>query len=236
MRFLGGKVHGNFRGEIVSDFSHRPEGIRVKHWVGKNSIKLYDKQGCVLRPETTINDPNGFKVFRPKEGDPRANKQWRPLRKGIADLHRRAEVSQAANERYVDALAAVDVSTSLGELLRQTCRATTYKGKRVRGLRPWSADEVALFEAVNRGEFCVNGLRNRDLQKLLHATAPKSAEERRRRSARISYLLRILRAHGVLHKVPKSHRYKISPKGHDLLVAVLTAHNASIEKLTRLAA
>jgi hypothetical protein len=30
MRFLGGKVHGNFQGEIVSEFNQRPEGIRVK--------------------------------------------------------------------------------------------------------------------------------------------------------------------------------------------------------------
>lgn len=236
MRFLGAKLHGNFQGEIVSELKHRPEGVRVKHWVGKNSIKLYDKQGCVLRPETTINDPEGFKVFRPKQGDPRGQKAWRPLRKGIADLYRRAAVSQAANERYVDALAAVDLSTSLGELLRQACRPTTYSGKRVRGLRPWAADEVALFAAVNRGEFCVNGLRNRDLQRLLFATAPKSPQERRRRSARLSYLLRILRAHGILHKVPKSHRYKISSKGRDLLTAVLSAHHASVDKLTRLAA
>lgn len=196
----------------------------------------YDKQGCVLRPETTINDPAGFKVFRPKHDDPRGQKAWRPLRRGIADLHRRAEVSQAANERYVDALAAVDLSTSLGDLLHQTCRPTMYNGKRVRGLRPWAADEVALFEAVNRAEFCVNGVRNRDLQRLLFATAPRSSQERRRRSARISYLLRILRAHGILHKVPKSHRYKVSPKGRDLLVAVLSAHHASVDKLTHLAA
>jgi hypothetical protein len=236
MRFLGGKLHGNFQGEVISELKQRPEGIRVKHWVGKNSIKLYDKQGCVLRPETTINDPKGFKVFRPKQGDPRGKKQWLPLRKGIADLHRRAAVSQAANERYVDALAAVDLSTSLGELLRQACRPTTYNGKRVRGLRPWAADELLLFEAVNRGEFCLNGLRNRDLRKLLFATAPKSPQERRRRSARISYLLRLLRAHGILHKVPKSHRYKVSPRGRDLLVAVLSAHHASVDKLTRLAA
>ena len=111
-----------------------------------------------------------------------------------------------------------------------------YNGKRVRGLRPWAADEVALFEAVNRAEFCVNGVRNRDLQRLLFATAPRSSQERRRRSARISYLLRILRAHGILHKVPKSHRYKVSPKGRDLLVAVLSAHHASVDKLTHLAA
>lgn len=70
MRFLGGKVHGAFQGEIVSDFKNRPEGVRIKHCVGHNSVKLYDKQGSVLRVETTINDPHGFKVFRPIEGRP----------------------------------------------------------------------------------------------------------------------------------------------------------------------
>ncbi len=107
-------------------------------------------------------------------------------------------------------------------------------GKRVRGLRPWSADEGALFEAVNRAEFCVTGVRNRDLQRLLFATAPQSPQERCRRSARIAYLLRILRAHGILHQVPTSHRYKVSPKGRDLLVAVLSAHHASVDTLTQM--
>ena len=40
MRFLGGKVHGCFRGQIVSDFKNRPEGIRVKHRVNHNSVSL----------------------------------------------------------------------------------------------------------------------------------------------------------------------------------------------------
>lgn len=236
MRFLGGKVHGAFQGEITSDFCNRPEGIRVKHWVGANSIKLYNKQSNVLRPETTLQDPHGFKVFRPKEGDPGGKKEWRPLRKGIADLHRRAKVSQAANERYMEALASVDTSTPLGQLLGDLCQPTTYRGKRIRGLRPWSADEVKLFEAVNRGEFSINGLRNRDLQALLFSSPPDCAQEKRRRSARISHLLRILRAHGILQKVPKSHRYQLTPRGHDILTAVITAHNASVKKLTELAA
>jgi hypothetical protein len=38
------------------------------------------------------------------------------MRKGIADLHRRAEVSQAANERYLDALAVVDDDTTLAQI------------------------------------------------------------------------------------------------------------------------
>jgi hypothetical protein len=236
MRFLGGKVHGAFRGEIISEFKDRPEGVRVKHWVDTNSIKLYDKKASVLRPETTINDPSGIKVFRPKEGEPRGDKQWRPLRKGIADLHRRAQVSQAANDRYLDALAAVSISTPLSELMHKVCRPTRHNGKRVRGLRPWADDEIALFEAIHRGEFCINGLRNQDLQRLLYATPPSDAKDQRRRSARISYLLRVLRAHGILHKIPKSHRYKVSSNGRELLTAILAAYRAPVESLCKLAA
>jgi len=96
MRFLGGKVHGGFQGEIVSDFKDRPEGLRVQHRVGGNSVKMYAKAGSILRVETTIHDARGIKSFRPKEGGPESERKWRPLRKGTADLHRRVEVSQAA--------------------------------------------------------------------------------------------------------------------------------------------
>jgi len=46
-----------FCGEVTSDVIKRIEGIRVKHRVEENSIKMYDKEGSVLRIETTINDP-----------------------------------------------------------------------------------------------------------------------------------------------------------------------------------
>lgn len=142
MRFLGRKVHGAFQGEIISDFKDRPEGIRIKHRVGPNSVKLYDKQGSVLRVETTINSPNGFKVFRPKEADAIGHLSWRPMRKGIADIHRRAQLSQASNERYLEALASVNTSAPLGELVKGICQPTTWKDKRVRALRPWSQEDT----------------------------------------------------------------------------------------------
>jgi len=41
-----------------------------------------------------------IRVYRPKEGGPEEDLAWRPMRRGIADLHRRAEVSQKANDRY----------------------------------------------------------------------------------------------------------------------------------------
>ena len=61
MRFLGRKVpasgqpNGNLQAEVVSDVKRRPEGVRIKHRVGENSVKMYDKQESVLRVETTIN-------------------------------------------------------------------------------------------------------------------------------------------------------------------------------------
>ena len=65
-----GAIHGNFVGQVVSDLKVRPEGVRIKHRVNGNSIKMYDKQGSVLRVEATINEPKDFKVYRPKEGGP----------------------------------------------------------------------------------------------------------------------------------------------------------------------
>jgi hypothetical protein len=236
MRFLGGKVHGHFKGEIVSDFKNRPEGIRIKHRVGRNSVKLYDKQGSVLRAETTIYDPEGIKVFRPKEGEPNGELAWRPMRRGIADLHRRAQVSQASNERYLDALAAADTSVDLGTLIQGIERPITWNRRRVRGLRPWDRDDLALLRAINHGEFCVNGFRNRDLQKLLFNPEPADLAERRRRSARVSRKLRMLRAHGLIHKLPRCHRYRLSPKGRQLITALLSATAATLQQLNQLAA
>lgn len=233
MRFLGRKIHGGFQGEIVSDFKDRAEGIRVKHSVGPNSVKIYDKQGSVLRVETTINDPSLFKVFRTKEGDDAGKKEWLSMRRGIADLHRRAQVSQACNDRYLEALAAVDTSTSLGDLLATINRPVTWKTARVRGLRPWAPDDLALVKAVSRGEHCVNGFRNRDLQGYLYTSAASSRQERRRRSGRVSRLLRLLRAHGLIQKLPKTNRYKLSERGRQVATAILGAHGLSLEKINR---
>jgi hypothetical protein len=64
MRFLQRRTDKRFAGEVSSDLQRRLEGIRVKHRVEENSIKMYDKQGSVLRIETTINNPRRFRVRR----------------------------------------------------------------------------------------------------------------------------------------------------------------------------
>jgi len=92
-RRVGERVHGNFEGDVVTTLKKRDEGTRIKHALNRNSLKMYDKQGSVLRVETTVNDPRDMKVFRTKENDPEGPLSWQRLRKGVADLHRRAQIS-----------------------------------------------------------------------------------------------------------------------------------------------
>lgn len=215
MRFVGRKPHGNFQGEVVSRYRERAEGVRIRHTVQGNSVKADDKEGRVPRIETTpgsspgqaINDPRGFKAYRRREADPDGEQAWRRMRKGIADRHRRAVVAQACNDRYASALAAVEITRRLGQVTAKMCSPVTWKGKRVRGPRPFSPDDHALFAAIAGGAFAVNGLRNRDLLAKLHP-GRHSREQRRRLSARTGRKLRLLRAHGIIKKVTRSHLHR----------------------------
>jgi len=100
-------------------------------------------------------------------------------------------------------------------------------------LRPW-ADDKPLLAAINHGEFLINGFRNRDLQSLLYNAPADSARERRRRSAAISRKLRLLRAHGIIQKVPRTHRYHVTDAGRSILLAVLTTARTSVNQLNQM--
>jgi hypothetical protein len=242
MRFLGhnvppsGRLPGNLKKDVVSDFKARPEGVRIKHRLGGNSIKMYDKQGSVLRIETTINDAADFKAYRKPEGKPQAPMSWHVMRKGVADLKRRADVSQAANERYLRALAAVNDTTSLGQLADHLCRPVRRNGRRFRALNPYAPADLDLLQAVSHGEFNINGLRNRDLRQMLFGDQPTCTQQRRRQAAAVSRKLALLRAHGLIRKVSGTHRYHLTIDGRTIVTALLTARNATTDALTRLAA
>ncbi len=197
---------------------------------------MYDKQGSVLRVETTINDAAGFRSFRTPEGKPEADMGWHGMRKGIADLHRRAEVSLAANDRYLQALASVDNTTSLGELTAKLGQPVKRDGRRTRALNPNAPTDANLLEAIGRGEFTINGFRNRDIRLLLFADAKASKIEQRRHATAVSRLLALLRAHRLIRKVTGTHRYHLSDRGRTIVTALISIRNIGTDKLMKLAA
>jgi hypothetical protein len=218
LRFLGRRTNSRFNGEVKTHLAEREEGVRIKHWVEENSIKMYDKQGCVLRIETTINNPRRFKVRRRTTRKGNVRMGWLPLRRGIAGMTRRVEISRAANERYLEALAVVGQKAPTHEILDPVQRRVTHRGRPYRALRPLSQQEVALFAALQRGEHNIQGFRNADLRQILY---PSDNNKKRRRQAagRVTRWLRLLRAHRLIKKVARTHYYRITNKGHQLMTA-----------------
>lgn len=237
MRFLGRNfsrqpyINGHFKGQVVSDVAARPEGMRIKHRLKANALKMYDKQGSVLRVETTINDARDLKSFRTAEGDPTGPRSHRPLRKGVADLGRRAQLCDAANRRYLDALAAADTSTPLKDLVAPLCRPVQHQGRRHRALNPLQEEDARLLAAVTRGEFLIKGFRNADIRVQLAGPDPDDPIERRRRASRVSRLFGLLRAHGLIRRIAHTHRYQLTAQGRRQIPVILAAREASIQQL-----
>jgi hypothetical protein len=214
MRFLQRRTDKRFAGEVSSDLQRRVEGIRVKHRVEENSIKMYDKQGSVLRIETTINNPRRFRVRRQGWHQGKRKMIWLPLRKGIADLRRRAELSRGANARYLDALAVVGLQTPSYQLLDRVSEPVKAK-RQYRALRPISPEDASLFQVIMHGEFSIQGFRNRDLRQAFSQSDMKNT------SSRISRWLALLRAHKLIFKVAKTNYYRITRQGHQVMATAL---------------
>ena len=216
MRFLGRKLHGNFKAEVISDLKNRPEGWRVKHFMAGNSIKMYDKFS-VLRIETTLNNSREFKVLK-ATGD---KWRWMPMGKGVANMWRYYQVALQANQRYLDALASVQLKGEAVRELDDLCRGRTKDGKRYAKFNPVAPDDAKVFASAMSGEHIINGFRNHDLCARLYDSAAISATEARRRCARVSRLIAKLRGHGLVAKVKDSRLYRVTLRGYRLMSAAL---------------
>jgi hypothetical protein len=105
------------------------------------------------------------------------------------------------------------------------------KGRRHRGLRPFEPEEVRLLQAVSRGEFLISGFRNRDVRVALYGQT-EEVTERRRESGRVSRKLALLRAHGLIKKIQRTHRHLLTSSGVQAISAILAARQVSLAELT----
>jgi hypothetical protein len=219
LKFLGRRLQPNFGGEVQTHVGRRVEGVRVKHVMKSNKLKMYDKAAVVLRIETTINDPTEFRVRRRHQ--PSGELRWQPLRKGVAWLWRYAEVSRSANGRYLEALSVVGDDSGARQLLDRVTRPARLYRRRKRALQPLGPADQALFVAVLRGEHRLHGFRNQDIAGRLYPQVTRDAAERRRRCGRVTRLIQLLRAHRLVAKIPRTRRYRVTVRGELLMSAAL---------------
>jgi hypothetical protein len=231
LRFLGQRTSSRFNGEVSTSYGVRAEGTRVKHRLQENSLKMYDKQGSVLRIETTINYAKRFRVRRMRVRQGIRRMRWIPMRQGVVDLPRRVEISRAANQRYLEALAIVEISTPAHVLLDGVSQPVRKDRRPYRALRPVSPAEAAVFAAVLRGEFLLKGFTNRHIREQLEPRPSPESQERRRASNRTTRRLRLLRAHGLICKVSGTRYYRVTPKGQQIMTAALKLRDADVAQL-----
>ena len=231
LRFLGHRAANRFRGCLSTHLGRRVEGRRVKHRIDENSIKMYDKQGTVLRVETTLNNPRRFRVRRRTVQKGQPQKAWLPMRKSIADLPRRHELARAANARYLNALSVVGEPAPVHGVLDAVTQPVLERGRRYRALRPLDPVESQRFQALLRGEYLLHGFRHRDLLRDWGVPPHPEAPTRRRISARLGRWLRLCRAHRLIRKVPGTQWYRITPKGHLLMTTALKLRRREVAAL-----
>jgi hypothetical protein len=209
--FLGRKL--DEQSEVGNDFHTRIEGTRIKHHLGRNSIKMYDKLGRVLRIETTSNDVTSFKHHRRVEHrDGSWTMKNAQVRKTIYSLPDLQDLMRAANRRYLEFLSALEDPTDGIKNLEKLSRKA-HDGQRThRGFNLFDGEDRAVFEAIVRGEFDISGFQNRHLQDLL---PDKNAGQ-------ISRVLKRLRTHGLVKKVGRTYKYYVTQLGQRVICAALT--------------
>lgn len=219
LRFFDRKMNGRFSGDVTTRMK-RQDCIRIKHSLRRNSIKMYVK-GSVLRIETTVNNPREFRVLRLARRGTETAWRWCPMGKGVANFFRTTEVSRQANTRYLEALASANLKGRAITQLDRLCRSTTQAGVRHSGFQPLRRRDHDLFRAALDGRSLIHGFRNKDLCQRMFPTAPRSPRERKRRCGQVSRLIRKMRAHHLIAKVPSSRLYRVTPLGQSLMGATV---------------
>ena len=242
MGFLGRKLTGHFQGELITDvldlWHERIPGVRIKHRVKGNGIKLYDKAGRVLRIETVINNPNDFRVRKSVRRQGQSTTEWVPLRKGVAYLFRYRDIAHSANSRYLDALTVVsDPSAKVAELDRLTRRKRSATGRTAKAFNPLAREELQLFHALMDGADSLRGFTNAEVRSRLETTSHLARQrgDPKRESAKVSRILHRFHAHGLVAKYPHSRRWRTTRLGRRMMATAIQLRELNFPQLLALA-
>jgi len=189
---------GRFRTRVITEGVTPSLHIDYKH----AAIKQYHKEGRALRTETTINETRDFGIG-----------------KRLTNLPALREIGLSANRRLLSAqrlshnpIRAAEAFTAVHEPI------ITDTGARIAGLRLGDHRAHALLQALLMFRLLPSGFLNRDLRGVLAELLGVDTIT----AGQMSYDLRRLRAHGLITRIPRSHRYRLTETG--LHHAMLLTH------------
>ena len=160
----------------------------------KSKVKQYHKEGQALRTETTINDTYDFAIGR-----------------ALHNLPALREIGFAANRRLLH-VESLSHDCLIGEdQLHTVTSPIRIDDQRAAGLRFGDRRVQALMHALCLVALATTGFRHREFRD--HVAQLQSREPDTYSTGAMTYDLRRLRLHGLIERVPRSHRYRITATG-----------------------
>ena len=238
--FFGRNLHGNCTKQVTGNTKRFIQGFRVKHYLDRNSIKMYDKH-TILRIETTINNPRAFKIYKTVERKGRKVKAWVPMGKAVSNIYRYAQIAQSANTKYFNSLTSVDKQGNLAKQIEQISRKVSVQNRN-NNQQNYSAfnllsKEICLvLEAINDGRFCIQAFSNKQLRELLDEKGlfnqiTNTPLPPKKMSGKVTRLIAKLRAHKLIFKINKSFKYKLTKLGQQICNSILKFKKLELQTL-----
>lgn len=207
-RILNGRRHktpGRFRTRVFTDGVVPSLHVEYKH----TRVKQYHKEGAALRTETTINDTRDFGIG-----------------KRLHNLPALREVGFCANRRLLD-VQRISHDPTIGEVaFTHVAQPSVVDGQRAPALRFADPRVQALLAAIVVFRLLPDGFANRDLRAHLAPLLGLSADSLT--PGRMTYDLRRLRLHGLIERIPHTHRYRVSDLGLRIAIFYTRAYNRLI--------
>jgi len=204
-RKINRRTPGRFRTRVITDGVVPSLHIDYK----RSRIRQYHKLLEALRTETIINDTRDFGIGRRLEN-------LAELRKiGFAANRRLLDVQRIGHDCFIGEAAFQDMQkpVTVGE---QRAAALRFADPRVQGLL-----HVLLLFLLVQGTF-----RNKDLRE--HIAPLLGIKPSQLSPGRVTYDLRRLRLHGLIERIPKTHRYRITAKGLRTAIFYTRLYNRSL--------
>jgi hypothetical protein len=203
------KTPGRFRTRVITIGVIPSLHVNYKH----TTITQYHKQGRALRTETTINDTHDFGI-----------------NKGLNNLPALREVGFSANRRLLgvqrishDPITGADAFTTLNKPIDTN-------GQHASALRFGDPRAQALLATLLTFRLHPNGFTNRDLR--THLTGLLGTNPDTWPTGRATYDLRRLRLHGLITRIPHTHRYHVTNTGLNHAMLLTRLHDRLIRPAT----
>ena len=199
------RTPGVFRTRIIDSGVTPSLPVDYKH----ATIKQYHKESVALRTETTINDPGDFTI-----------------NKGLTNLPAMRKVGFQANRRLLH-VEHISHEPAVGhKAFTAVTKSTTINGQHAAGLRFGDPRAQALLAVLLIFRLHPHGFTNADLRN--HLTRMLGADPRCWPAGRATYDLRRLRLHGLIERIPHTHRYRVTETGLHQAMFLTRVHNRLI--------